>query len=179
MSREIEDMEQRSRVRSTKRDKARGPAVWDREKALLQTAGLCARCEQCEMELRRLLARHGVTGADADYVIEYLYEHRYLDEGRYARAYARDKILLGGWGRIKVRTMLIAHRISPADIKAAIEAVSADDYKMVVAKAVAAAARREDVESYEGRMKVVRRLYARGFEPDLVRDALRSLSAGE
>ena len=53
-----------------------------REKALSAMAALCARSEQCEYDLRRKMQSRGVSQADADAVIEYLYENRVLDTDR-------------------------------------------------------------------------------------------------
>ena len=74
------------------KNKTGSPAPWSAEKALPYLASLCAKCEQCEEDLRLKMRRHCMEEGDMDSIIAYLYEHKFLDEERYARAYARDKM---------------------------------------------------------------------------------------
>ena len=61
------------------------------ENAFLRLATMCARCEQAEGDLRRKLHDWGLAQTDASAVIQRLKQERYLDNGRFARAYCRDK----------------------------------------------------------------------------------------
>lgn len=146
-----------------------------RDKLLLQMSGLCAKCEQCEHDLREKMRRKGASAADIDHVIDYLYDHRFLDEERFARAYARDKLRFNGWGRIKIRVMLTAKRVSREAIAGAMEATDIPEYLEVLERMVQSKAGSLDLSDAADRQKLVRSIYARGFEPQLIIKAMEAL----
>lgn len=161
----------------TDRHRAGAPAPWSREKALSRLASLCAAAEQCEADMRENMRRHSLQGEDADAVIDYLYEHQFLDETRFARAYARDKSRLAGWGRIKIGMMLRSKRVASCVIEEALATIPSDEYREAGERVARSAARSLDLTIYEDRAKLMRRMYARGFEPDLARDIISGLMA--
>lgn len=152
--------------------KIKKPAPWSPDKALMQLATICARSEQCESDLREKLRRHAVNGRDADAVIDYLYEHKYLDEERFASSYTRDKLHFNGWGRIKIKMMLRDKRISGAAIDKALSEINSEVYYNILLRLVRSASRSLQLKSAVERQKLIRRLYARGFEPAMVANAI-------
>lgn len=80
-------------------------------------AWLCSRREYCSRGVLDLLRRKGVTGRDADEILGRLRAGRYVDDGRYARAFARDKALLSGWGPRKIACALSSKGIPPEMVK--------------------------------------------------------------
>ncbi|MBP3298616.1 MAG: regulatory protein RecX [Muribaculaceae bacterium] len=145
----------------------------ERERKVLEAmAALCARSEQCESDLRRKMRSRGVEAEEADAVIDYLYEHRFLDTDRYAGAYVRDKLRHSHWGRIRLRMALAAKRIPAHSAAAALESIDEAEYRGVVALLVERAARTMDLDDAAERRKLTRRLYARGFEPGLTAEII-------
>ncbi|MBR1705390.1 MAG: RecX family transcriptional regulator [Bacteroidales bacterium] len=67
----------------------------------------CSRAEYCTQDVRRkaLKALEGDAEA-ADRVTAALVADRFVDDRRYAAAYAREKAALQGWGEVKIRFML-------------------------------------------------------------------------
>lgn len=135
-------------------------------------ASACAKSEQCEYDLRLKMRHHGVDQPSADAVIDYLVEHQYLDEARYAMAFAKDKLRFNGWGRLKIAMNLRSKRIPQYTVSDAISAIDEDTYYEVLVRLVKSASRSLSLETKEDRLKLMRRLYSRGFEPDKVRDAI-------
>ena len=76
-------------------------------------AWLCSRREYCSRGVLDLLRRKDVTGEEAAAVLERLRSERYVDDARYARAFARDKAALSGWGPRKIAFALSAKGIAP------------------------------------------------------------------
>lgn len=149
----------------------------DYDKALLQMCDLCARSEQCEADLREKMRKKGVSPADAARVIEYLYEHNFLNEQRFARAYARDKHRFSGWGRIKIRLMLTSKRISSEAITEGLDAIESEEYERNLLALATSKARSLDLSQLANRQKLLRTLYARGYEPALIIPIIKRLSA--
>lgn len=148
------------------------------EAAYTRLADMCARGEQCASDLREKMWRWGVRGSDADRIIEKLELEGFLDEERYARAYARDKVRFSGWGRRKVAAMLAAKRIGSSAIREALEAVDPEFYREALEKAAAAKCRSLDLDQAADRVKAMRFLLQRGFDADQAAAELNRLRRG-
>lgn len=148
------------------------------EEALHYAAGLCARTEQCEYDIRGKLAGRGLPLSRIEEIINYLYDHGFLDEARYARAFCRDKARFNRWGRIKIRAHLAARRVGRDAIAEGMAAIDEDEYMRTLRSVAASLARGVDTGDYAGRMKLLRRLASRGFEPDLASAVIREMRDG-
>ena len=102
----------------------------EKEKLLGRMMRLCAGRECCRSDIRRKLA--ALPPAAAQEVLDTLCREGYLDDARYARAFARDKSALQGWGSLKIQLALQRKQIDAADIAVALEAIDlpAADAKM-------------------------------------------------
>lgn len=147
------------------------------EQALLQMSELCARSEQCEFDLREKMRKKLVPAADADRVIDYLYDNNFLNVSRFARAYCRDKHRFNGWGRIKIRMMLAAKRIPAAEIKGALSAIEQNEYLDTLGRLLTAKAKGLNLNDRADRARLLRSLYAKGYEPGLIIAAMQKLGA--
>lgn len=146
-----------------------------REAAKLRMADLCARSEQCESEIRTKLVRLGLVSGDVDGVIRELKEGRFVDNARYARAFARDKMRFAGWGRRKIAAALVAKRIASTDIREAIDELDGDEYAETVMRAARSKGRGLDLSTAEDRAKLLRHLASRGFEAGICYKAIDTL----
>lgn len=59
--------------------------------ALHRSAALCSSSEHCIADIREKLSRWGIGEPDARTIVERLVQERFIDEGRYAIAFAKDK----------------------------------------------------------------------------------------
>ena len=91
----------------------------------------CSRREYCSQDVLKK-AEKSLDGdrKQAVTVLNTLVEEKYVDDRRYAAAFARDKSAIAGWGAVKIRYMLAAKGISRDIISSALEEVDlakADD----------------------------------------------------
>ncbi|MCM1320282.1 MAG: recombination regulator RecX [Muribaculaceae bacterium] len=154
-----------------------GVTPWDEKRALEMLASACAKGEQCEYDLRLKMKRHNVDAEAATRVIDYLTEHNFLNELRFARAYACDKVRFNGWGKQKVALMLRAKHIPQYAVNEAIESIDESLYYDILCRLVRSAMRSLQPEVYEDRLKLMRKLYARGFESDKIQAAIADVTA--
>lgn len=82
------------------------------EQALQSLMTLCAKAERSSGDARRLMARWRVDPSRREEVLNKLIASKFIDDARYAAAYVREKSRLGGWGRHKIRTALMAKGIA-------------------------------------------------------------------
>ncbi|MBQ6689770.1 MAG: RecX family transcriptional regulator [Bacteroidales bacterium] len=96
-------------------------------KAADRMRALCSRREYCVSDIRKKLDQ--ALGRDkerVDEVLSVLVRDGYVDEARYAEAYARDKSLLAGWGCMKIRYMLASKGISDEIVRNALNGIDTD-----------------------------------------------------
>ena len=101
-------------------DELRKKKVKTPEQALAALMRLCARAEKSQEDARRLMRGWGLADRDAEQVLGKLVRDRFIDDGRYAEAFVREKLRLSGWGGYKIRTALQRKRIDRALIDAAL-----------------------------------------------------------
>ena len=146
-----------------------------KEAACLRMADLCARAEHSSHEIREKLRRLGLSTPDIDSIIEYLEQNRYIDNSRFAIAFARDKVRFSGWGKNKIRAALAMKRISSSEIREAIEAIEEEDYNNAINRAATAKAKGLDLNDYNQKAKLFRHLASRGFESSAISKAISRL----
>lgn len=144
---------------------------------LVRMAGLCAGAEQCAADIRKKILNKGFSAEDAERMIDYLQQNKYLDDSRYARAYAIDKVRFSGWGKMKVKMGLRAKGMSDSIILQALEYLPENEYSESLEKVLAAKARSLDLKEVKDRQKLYRHLASRGFESNLIISAMRAYVA--
>lgn len=96
-------------------------------KVLNHLRALCSRREYCVADVLKKAA-DGLEGdrAAAQEVVDILVKEKYVDDLRYASAFARDKSAIQGWGEVKIRYMLSAKGVSRDVIDKALEEIDQD-----------------------------------------------------
>ena len=100
----------------------------DQQKRILdRLRGLCSRREYCYADVLKK-AKDALDGdaQAAKEVADVLVEDKYVDDLRYASAFARDKSAIQGWGEVKIRYMLSAKGVSRDVIDKALEEIDQD-----------------------------------------------------
>lgn len=133
----------------------------------------CSAAEHCRSEVRAMLERHGAEKPDIESIINNLVKEGFIDDSRYARAFVHDKVRFAKWGRVKIAQALWQKRI-PQDITdAALESIEDDEYLAALRDVVKAKFRTvKGATEYERKMKTMRSVCSRGYEPALVRKLL-------
>ncbi len=144
------------------------------DQMLLRMAGLCAGAEQCAADIRNKILKKGFSPAEAEKMIAYLIANKYIDDARYSRAYAVDKVRFSGWGRMKVRIGLRAKGMSDSVITQALGYIPEIEYSEALQKVLLAKAKSLDLMDVKDRQKLYRHLASRGFESQLIITAMRS-----
>lgn len=94
------------------------------EKVLDRMRNLCSRREYCRADImKKAMSALDGDREKAEKVIEILVAEKYIDELRYASAFARDKSSISGWGETKIRYMLSSKGIPREVIDKALEEI--------------------------------------------------------
>lgn len=133
----------------------------------------CSGAEHCCLEVRQMLERRKSESADIERIIKYLIKEGYIDESRYAAAFVHDKVRFAKWGRAKIAQALWQKRI-PADVAdEALSRIDEDEYMTALKDVVTSRYRQtKGATEYERKMKTMKSVCSRGYEPALVRKVL-------
>lgn len=146
------------------------------DRALQRAAGLCSRQEQCTSNIRDKLKNWNVQEADAEKIIQKLRDEQFLDNGRYAGFYAKDKFRFNSWGKIKITHALRQKRVGEEEIENAISQIDEEDWFLTCLKITRQkAASLKEENTFTRRGKLLKFAAGRGFEPDLIYRALDQL----
>ena len=144
-----------------------------REQALQKLKHYCAYQERSHSEVREKLYTLGVWKKDHDELIATLIEENYLNEERFAIAFAGGKFRIKQWGRVRIRYELKQKQVSEYCIKKALNQFSEEEYfatleKLAKKKLVALKGEHYLVK----KKKLVDYLVAKGFEIDLIKQVM-------
>lgn len=96
----------------------------DPQKVADRMRALCSRREYCRSDImKKVMTSLDGDREEAEKIVGLLVSERYIDDLRYASAFARDKASLAGWGEVKIRYMLSSKGISKDVISRALEEI--------------------------------------------------------
>ena len=145
----------------------------NKEVALGRAASLCSLSEHCSSQIEEKLRLWGVSDKDAEEIVNHLVEEKYIDNLRFARAYCHDKFLYSHWGRIKISQMLRGLRLSDEEIAEGLATIPEESYLQALDEALRNKDKTlKDTDKYQRKGKLVRHLLSRGFEMELVIEAV-------
>lgn len=147
----------------------------DPQKVADRLRGLCSRREYCRSDvMKKAVAALDGDQSEAARIVDILVEERYVDDLRYASAFARDKSSISGWGRVKISHMLSAKGISRDIIKEALEEIDEEKASSRLDKLLQSKARslKDDPQA---KLKLLRFALGRGYGYDEVKNIVDEL----
>jgi regulatory protein len=128
----------------------------------------CSTKEVCILEAKTKMRKWNVPEADSDKIISSLIESGYINEERYTKAFANDKLILDKWGPHKVRQALKQKGIKETLISKAISEKNVDQEAIIselLSKKIKSFQKLTGAEIYT---KLMRFGLSRGFDYSLV-----------
>lgn len=148
----------------------------DQAKVLDRLRRLCSKREYCCSDiLRKASESLGGDREAAEAVLAVLVGERYVDDRRYASAFARDKSALSGWGDVKIRYMLAAKGIGRDVISEALEEIDRDKAGSRLEKLIENKWKTLKEDS-QGKIRLIRYALGRGYGYDEVSAAMAAVT---
>ncbi len=141
--------------------------------ALLRLTSLCSTAEHCSHEMIEKMQRWQLADDAQARIIEYLVKEKYIDDERYARFFAKDKIRYNKWGRRKVEQAMWLKHIDGDIQRDVLDDIDDEEYIAVLRPLLKT--KRKSVKAssdYEMNMKLIRFAMGRGFTMDIIRQCL-------
>ena len=148
-------------------------------KCLSRLQRLCSRAEYCRQDMYRKALKDMEGDADAaERIVAQLVAERYVDDARYAAAFAREKSSLQGWGAVKIRFQLKEKSIADEAILAALEEIDPEKAADKLDRLIAAKYRTLQGDP-QCRLKLLKFALSRGYEYADVEAAVSRVLKGE
>lgn len=148
----------------------------DEHEALLKLSALCSRSEVSSGDAMEKMWRWKVPEEVRRRVLDRLISERFIDDERFSRFFARDKIRFDHWGRRKIEQALMRKGVSADIVERVLSEFCDDDYTEQLAKLLASKRRSvKAANAYELSAKLTRFALGRGFTYDIIKRCLVSM----
>lgn len=143
------------------------------QQAKLKAQSYCAYQERSQQEIRDKLYSWGLSPTDVETVIAELIVDDFLNEERFAHAYASGKFRMKNWGRHKIKQGLLQKSVSTPLIAAALEKIDEDTYRDTLRALLEKKVRTvTEKDPYKRKYKLIQYAQAKGYEKDLILEIL-------
>ena len=149
--------------------------ITDPHLALMKMQSWCAYQERCQQDARNKLFELGLWPEAVENIIVKLIEDNFLNEERFATAFARGKFTIKKWGRIKIKQELKQKRIGDYCLKKAMQQIDETEY-MATLKNLIDSKRKliKEKNPIKLNYKLMNYVLSKGYEKDLVFDILNN-----
>ncbi len=155
------------------------PKVYTQKQALIKAESYCAYQERCQQEVRDKLYSWGLHEIQVENVIADLIASNFINEERFAKAYAGGKFRIKKWGRVKISIELKRRKISAYCIKKGLAEIEEEEYIKTLQKVAEVKIKAmKERDSKKKKYKVMNYLLSRGFENDLVVEVVGTKEKG-
>lgn len=146
------------------------------KKVLDRLQAQCSKREYCRRDVfdKAQKALEGDREA-AEEVVESLVADKFVDEARYAGAFAREKARLQGWGPVKISAGLLAKGIPQSVIREALDTINPEEADAKMESVLKAKYRTLEGEP-DAKLKLLRFALSRGYSYNQVRESVDRLT---
>jgi len=128
------------------------------------------------MEVSTKLKSWGLIQEAIDTIILELIQFDFLNEERYARSFARGKFRIKKWGKLKIRSALKKRNVYFKCIDLAMLEIDEKTYLITLKEMLQKKNDNlKETNSFNRKMKLIQYLVNKGYEYDLIHDALVEL----
>ena len=144
------------------------------ESALEKIKHYCSYQERNHQEVKDKLYSFGLFASQVEEILSELISENYLNEERYAIAFAGGKFRMKDWGRIKIRYELKKNKVSDYCIKKALAQIDETDYIKTAKKLITFKlnALKSEKNPFIKKNKTKQYLLQKGYELDIILDLL-------
>ncbi len=134
----------------------------------------CAYQERSHREVKNKLYEFGLYSGEVDELLSRLITEGFLNEERFAMAFAGGKFRIKKWGRLKIQNKLESLGLTARCIGRGLKEIDAADYSKTLKDLIKKKAEQTiEQNSFKKRDKVARFAIAKGYEPELVWEVVK------
>jgi regulatory protein len=152
------------------------PKPTDIELVIGRARRYCAFQERSTKELSDKLKAWKVIPAMTERVIKQMVKEGYLDEERFARAFASGRFRLKHWGKTKIQYELRGRKVPDEIIQLAMDEIDEEEYKEILLEVIKKKNKEINVEDqYARKKKLTSFALQKGYEYEVIREAIEKL----
>ena len=138
--------------------------------AFAKISHYCAYQERSHKEVRNKLYGYGLHQGDVEKLLTRLITDGFLNEERYAKAFAGGKFRIKQWGRVRIKYELKKKQVSEYCIRKALATIDVGDYRKTLKKLSDTKAKTltNEKNPITRKKKLQHYLLQKGFEKDLI-----------
>lgn len=143
--------------------------------ALAKIQLYCAYQERSHQEVKTKLFEYGLYASQVDELISQLITEGFLNEERFAKAFAGGKFRIKKWGRKKIENELQFLGLSKRNIATGLKEIDWVDYTKTLKSLIAKKAEQSsETNLFKKRDKIARYAIGKGYEPELVWEMIKT-----
>ena len=138
----------------------------------------CVYQDRCHKEIEAKLREYRLIPEAREHILLHLLEHNFLNEERFSRSFARGKFRIKKWGKERIVRELKFRDISAYNIKSALKEIDEEEYIKTLYELVDKKnASVKETNKFKRKKKIADYLLYRGFESNLVYEALKTIDS--
>lgn len=146
----------------------KGITTW-KQQAKVKAAKYCAYQERTQQEVRDKLYSYGLYSDAVEEVLSELISEGFVNEERFAQAFARGKFRSNKWGRVKIELGLRQKGLSDYCIRSGLAEISEADYREILQLLIQKKWNSlEKEDTYARKHKTARYALGKGYESALI-----------
>ena len=136
----------------------------------------CAYQERSHQEVKNKLYEFGLTTDEVDELLSKMITEGFLNEERFAKAFAGGKFRIKKWGRLKIVRELESQGLTKRNINSGLNEIDLTDYRRTLKNLlIKKADQTEELNLFKKRDKVAKYAIAKGYEPEMVWEMIKDL----
>ncbi len=136
--------------------------------AKVKAANFCVYQERTQQEVRDKLYALGLFSDEVEQLLSELISENFVNEERFAIAFAHGRFRLKQWGKSKISFELKKRKISRYCIDKALKGISESDYENTLTRLIEKKSKGINTTSLSARQKIANFLIGKGFEAEIV-----------
>ena len=142
---------------------------------ILKLQNYCAYQERCHQEVKNKLYELGCNTDTVNDVMVKLIETGFLNEERFAKAFAGGKFRTKKWGRLKIIRELKSRKISDYCIKSGLKEIDDEIYLQTIQALTLKKVKQSF--NWQEEQKIAQWLMGKGFELELIRECFKNIKS--
>jgi regulatory protein len=144
------------------------------KEALLKIQHYCAYQERSHKEVKNKLYTYGLYSTEVDQILSQLITDGFLNEERFAKAFAGGKFRMKKWGRLKIKNELEHLGLTKNCIQRGLKEIELTDYSKTLKELLKKKwGEVKEENPFKKRDKVARFAISKGYEAEMVWEYLR------
>jgi regulatory protein len=136
----------------------------------------CAYQERSHKEVKNKLYGYGLHENEVDEIVSQLITDGFLNEERFAKAFAGGKFRMKKWGKLKIRNELEFLGLTKNCIQRGLKEIEYSDYSKTLKSLIQKkSAESKEENPFKRRDKVARFAIGKGYEPEMVWEYIREI----